>query len=145
MKKYIRDGRSPVPEKEVTSKIMSAIRATDTKPEIALRTALHRSGLRGYRIHWQNAPGKPDIAYPGKKKVIFVHGCYWHRCPLCNLPLPKSHSDFWDEKFRKNQLRDKRKIQQLIDGGWKALVLWECEINDDIETCVERTRSFLAE
>lgn len=84
MKNYIRDGRAPIPESEITSKVMSAVRGKDTKPELALRKALKDVGIQGYRLHWKRAPGRPDIAYPGSKVAIFVHGCFWHRCPYCN-------------------------------------------------------------
>ena len=85
-KKYIRDKRSPKPLSESTSKVMSANKAKNTKPEIALRKALWSEGYKGYRLNWKNVPGRPDIAYPGKKIAIFVNGCYWHRCPKCDLP-----------------------------------------------------------
>jgi DNA mismatch endonuclease, patch repair protein len=141
--RYLRDGRAPIPEKEVTSKIMSSIRAKNTKPEIALRKALHASGLSGYRLHWKKAPGKPDITYPGRKLAIFVNGCYWHRCPHCNPPFPKTHQGFWEEKFRKNTERDLRKVEQLEQQGWKVIVIWECQIRDNLQICVDMIRSFL--
>ena len=138
--KYIRDGRAPIPESEITSKKMSSIRAKNTKPELILRKALFHNGLPGYRLHWQKAPGKPDISYPGKKIAIFVNGCFWHRCPYCNPPFPKSHVDFWYEKFNKNIERDKRKIQDLERLGWNVLVLWECQIIENVDDCVSKIR-----
>ena len=125
---YIRDGRAPVPKQELTSRIMSRIRAKNTKPELLLRRALCEAGLRGYRLHWKKAPGRPDICYPSKKIAIFVHGCFWHRCPHCKPTMPKSHQAFWREKFRKNKLRDKRKEQLLKKDGWKAFSFWECRV-----------------
>ncbi len=127
-KEYIRDGRAPIPGSEVTSKVMSANRGKDTKPELLMRMALREVGIPGYRVHWKKAPGRPDIAYPGKKLAIFVNGCYWHRCPMCNLPLPKSNTEFWRAKFERNRTRDAKKKNELEELGWKVFVLWECKI-----------------
>jgi DNA mismatch endonuclease, patch repair protein len=138
---YLRDGRAPIPEKEITSKVMSLIRAKNIKPELALRKALYHGGLRGYRLHWKKAPGRPDIAYPGNKIAIFVNGCFWHRCPYCNPSFPKSHTDFWNEKFRKNIERDQRKIKELEENGWKVLVFWECQIRDELQKCLDVVRA----
>lgn len=139
-KKYIRDGRAPIPEKESTSKVMSANKGKNTKIEVVFRKLLFHNGFRGYRIHWKNAPGRPDIVFPGKKMAIFIHGCFWHRCPICNLPLPKTNTEFWKTKFSMNQDRDARKIEQLNDLGWKTVVIWECEIKRNIENCLNRVQ-----
>ena len=88
---YIRDGRAPIPKRELTSKVMSSIRAKNTKPEIVLRKALWGQGLVGYRLHKKNIPGRPDIVYSKNKLAVFVNGCYWHRCPYCKPAAPKSH------------------------------------------------------
>jgi len=100
-------------DKGTRSYIMSRIKGKDTKPEIVLRKALFASGLRGYRIHRKDLPGRPDIAYFGRRIAIFVHGCFWHRCPHCQLVLPKTNTAFWQSKFEANQARDKKKAQQL--------------------------------
>jgi len=134
---YIRDGRAPIPKKEVTSKTMSSIRAKNTKPELALRKALFANGLSGYRLHWKKAPGKPDVSYPGIKLAIFVHGCFWHRCPYSNPPFPKSHKRFWQQKFKKNIERDARKKHNLENEGWKVIIIWECQIKNDLQNCVD--------
>ncbi|WP_230740287.1 very short patch repair endonuclease [Methanooceanicella nereidis] len=141
---FIRDGRSPIPESEVTSRVMSSIRGKDTKPELKLRKALRDAGLSGYRLHWKKAPGRPDIAYPGKKIAIFVHGCFWHRCPKCNPPTTKTHKNFWDEKFRKNVERDKKKTEALVNTGWKVFVFWECEIESDLQKCVDQIHEYIS-
>ncbi len=127
-KEYIRDKRSPKPKNKNVSKVMSANKSKNTKPEIILRKALWAAGYRGYRCNYKKIPGRPDIAFPKKKIAIFVHGCFWHICPKCKLPLPKSNSDFWRNKFQKNELRDKNKIELLKKDGWKVLVVWECEL-----------------
>ncbi len=138
--KYIRDGRAPIPEKEITSRIMSTIKNKNTKPEIILRKSLFVNKMKGYRLHWGKVPGKPDICYPGRKIAIFVNGCFWHRCPFCNPSIPKSHTDFWISKFKKNVERDNFKIQQLKDKGWKVLVMWECKINNNIQLYIDQVK-----
>lgn len=127
-KEYIRDKRSPKPSNENVSKIMSHNKAKNTKPELLVRKALWEKGHRGYRLHPKNIPGRPDIAFIGKKIAIFVNGCYWHRCPTCNYGIPKTNSKFWENKFSKNVERDKRKIKELKELGWKVVTIWECEL-----------------
>jgi len=144
-KMYIRDGRAPIPKKEVTSRVMSSIRAKNTKPERALRKALCDSGLKGYRLHWDRAPGRPDICYPGKKMAIFVHGCYWHRCPHCKPSMPKSHALFWRNKFKLNKERDRRKEMDLINSGWRVITFWECQLEKNAGSCVRRVYNALGE
>lgn len=142
-KDYYRDKRSPKPLNESTSKVMSANKAKNTKPEITLRKALWSEGHKGYRLNWKKAPGRPDIAYPGKKIAIFVNGCYWHRCPKCNLPLPKTNTDFWKEKFDKNVKRDKKKNDELLSLDWIVLVFWECDIKSDISNSIQKVKKVL--
>lgn len=140
---YIRDGRSPLPLKDSISKIMRANKSKNTKPEITLRKSLWKCGVRGYRLHWSKVPGKPDIAFPSKKIAIFVNGCFWHRCPNCNLPLPKSNVEFWNDKFKKNVDRDYQKKSLLEKSNWKVLIVWECEIKNDLERCIAAIRGEL--
>lgn len=131
-KKYKRDKRSPSPKNENVSKLMSSIKAKDTKPELILRKGLTGSNLKGYRLNSRNLPGTPDIAYFSKKVAIFVHGCYWHRCPHCNLHLPKHNVDFWKKKFAMNVERDNRKKLQLEEYGWTVIIIWACEIENNL-------------
>lgn len=131
MKKYIRDGRSPIPEKEITSKIMSAIRSKNTKPEQLLVETLTEYGLKNFKQHANDLPGKPDICFYDKKIAIFVHGCFWHGCPHCKLKLPKTHTFFWKNKIEQNIKRDSNKKQELIAKGWKVKEIWECELKED--------------
>jgi DNA mismatch endonuclease, patch repair protein len=141
---YKRDGRAPIPESELTSKLMSSIKAKDTKPELKLRQALRQIGLRGYRLHWKKAPaGRPDIAYHSRKVAIFVHGCFWHRCPYCELVKPKTHTEWWENKLENNRLRDKEKNLALEAAGWTVLVFWEHEINANALECAKRVRTVL--
>lgn len=119
---------NPPPSSPAVRNVMRANRARDTGPELRLRRALREAGLGGYRLNWEKAPGRPDIAYPGRKLAIFVHGCYWHHCQRCYPNLPKSNSEFWARKFELNQSRDARKREQLESAGWVVLEAWECDI-----------------
>ena len=142
-KKYSRDGRAPIPSDEQISRRMSAVKSKNTKPEILLRKALWNSGIRGYRLHWKKVPGRPDLTFPGKKIAIFVNGCFWHRCLLCNPSFPKSNVGFWTNKFTKNVERDKLKNQELKKLGWTVLAIWECEIKKELNTQVEKVKQLL--
>ena len=135
--------RIPEPLNENVSKVMRANKGKDTKPEIIVRSMLRELGYPGYRLNWKKAPGRPDIAYPRRKLAIFVNGCFWHRCPYCNLPLPKSHLDYWGPKFAANVERDKRKISELESSGWKVLIIWECQIKKDSDSVRKKLKNFL--
>ncbi len=140
---YLRDGRAPIPAREATSRVMSANRGRDTGPEIALRQALWERGIRGYRLHVGDMPGRPDLAFARVKVAVFVHGCFWHRCPHCRLPLPKTHTDWWRAKFEANQRRDKEKARLLREAGWRVLTLWECEVNRSATASANRVKELL--
>lgn len=129
---YTRDKRSPKPKDERTSYTFSQIKAKNTKPEVTLRKKLRESGIKGYRVHYKSLPGRPDILFKKAKLSIFVNGCFWHRCPYCNLPTPKYNNIFWKDKFEKNKLRDKTKAEKLIELGFKVITIWECQIKEDI-------------
>ncbi|ABR85809.1 very short patch repair endonuclease [Pseudomonas aeruginosa] len=110
------------------SERMSRIRGKDTQPELALRKALHKLGLR-YRLHGAGLPGKPDLVFPRYKVVVFVHGCFWHRHAGCKIAtIPKSNTPFWLEKFEKNVVRDAQVVVDLQALGWTVFVVWECEL-----------------
>lgn len=111
-----------------THHVMQANRSKNTKPELKLRAGLREAGLPGYRLHWRKAAGRPDVCYPGRKVAIFVNGCFWHRCPHCNLALPKTNVEFWRAKFERNQARDRRDYALLLGEGWTVLVVWECHL-----------------
>jgi DNA mismatch endonuclease (patch repair protein) len=112
------------------SAMMSRIRSRNTKPELIVRSVLHRMGYR-FRLHSRNLPGHPDIVLPGHKTVILVHGCFWHRHPKCRYAyMPKSRTDFWTAKFKANRQRDRRTIRTLQRAGWRVLLIWECETGD---------------
>ncbi len=123
---------------------MQAVRSKDTKPEIALRKMLHRLGYR-YRLHRQDLPGVPDLTFPSRKKVIFVHGCFWHGHPCRGEPrIPKTNRDYWVPKIQRNAARDTEHEQALADLGWGVLTVWECELKAPDEVR-ERAVSFLDE
>jgi DNA mismatch endonuclease, patch repair protein len=113
--------------REKRSWIMGRIKGRDTKPEILVRSLVHRMGYR-FRVHRRDLPGNPDLVLPLRSKVIFVHGCFWHghkRCPRSKRPT--TNEDFWNDKLDKNIARDKRFQKQLAGLGWKTLVVWQCE------------------
>ena len=112
---------------EATHKAMQGNKRANTKPELLVRQRLREAGLVGYRLQWK-VPGRPDIAWPGKKVAIMVNGCFWHRCPHCNLPLPKSNVEYWLVKFERNVERDAENLKALEEAGWKVHVLWECQL-----------------
>jgi len=112
------------------SRRMSLIRSKNTKPEMRVRRLTHRLGYR-YRLHDPLLPGCPDMVFKGKKKVIFVHGCFWHAHQGCpKHRLPHSNVEYWKAKVRMNQERDRCHLQMLWKLGWSALVIWECETSN---------------
>jgi DNA mismatch endonuclease (patch repair protein) len=119
---------------------MSRIRGKDTKPELVVRSFLHRMGYR-FRLHRKDLPGKPDIVLPKHNTLIFVHGCFWHRHKGCKYAyMPKSRIGFWRDKFDGTIKRDMRHQEQLNEMGWKVHVIWECEIKN-IETLKRKINS----
>lgn len=117
---------------------MSRIAGRNTKPELLLRSLLHRAGFR-FRLHTKDLPGKPDIVLPKYRIAIFVHGCFWHRHPGCaNATLPSTRSDFWAAKLDGNVERDARNIAALEEAGWTVLIVWECDLKSDPQAVVSR-------
>ncbi|MDH7577160.1 MAG: very short patch repair endonuclease [Bacillota bacterium] len=121
------------------SEIMSKIHSKNTKPEIALRKALYHAGLRGYRIYYK-LPGKPDMAYIKAKVAIFVDGCFWHGCPVCNRYRTNEKDEFWRNKIARNKERDKQIDAKLTELGWTVIRIWEHDIKKHLEDCVRRIR-----
>jgi DNA mismatch endonuclease (patch repair protein) len=112
---------------------MRAIRSKGMRPELAVRHLVHQMGYR-YRLHKEDLPGKPDLVFASRCKVIFVHGCFWHVHKGCKIAhVPKTHSEYWGPKLERNQKRDVKNIEDLKVNGWKSLVVWECEIRDQEE------------
>jgi len=127
----------PTASSEGARTSMKGNKGKNTKPELLVRRLLREAGYSGYRLHWKKAPGRPDIAYPGRKVAIFVNGCYWHRCPTCNPPTPTAHADFWAAKFVANEARDTRQLEELRVAGWTVITIWECAIRHDAVSAVQ--------
>jgi DNA mismatch endonuclease (patch repair protein) len=123
------------------SYIMSRVRTKDTKPELLLRRLLHRLGYR-FRLHRRDLPGCPDVVFPSRRKVVFVHGCYWHGHHCRWGKLPKSRLDYWGPKIEANRERDARHIRDLREVGWAALTVWQCELRRP-DSAVQRVIDFL--
>ncbi len=116
---------------EERSERMSRVRNKDSKAEIKVRSIVHRMGYR-FRLHDRGLPGKPDMVFRSKRKVIFVHGCFWHRHSRCRLArMPKSRLEFWRPKLEGNRRRDLKVRRELRSIGWESLVVWECEAADE--------------
>lgn len=109
---------------------MSRIRSTNTRPEMLVRSLVHRLGYR-FRLHRRDLPGKPDVIFPSRRKVVFVHGCFWHMhdCRF-GLVKPKSNADYWQNKRLSTVERDKNHVAALRDSGWQVLIVWECEVRN---------------
>lgn len=124
--RIIVDTRTP----EQRRRIMQAVKTAGTGPERAVRRSLRALGY-GYRLNARDLPGKPDIVFRGRRKVVFVHGCYWHGHGCAKGRLPKSHLEYWQPKIRANVERDARHAAELRRDGWSVLTIWQCEIRDE--------------
>jgi DNA mismatch endonuclease Vsr len=124
------------------AEIMAAVKSEDTSAELALRSLLHRSGYR-YRLHDRKLPGRPDVVFPGRKKAIFINGCFWHRHDGCRYATtPKTRIEFWETKFAANVARDHRNMAALEHMGWSVAVVWQCELKQP-EKALARVTQFL--
>lgn len=128
--------------REERSARMRLIHSKDTKPEKALRSALHRAGFR-FRLHARHLPGSPDMVFPGRRKVIFVHGCFWHS-HRCQGPSrkPKSNLEYWIPKLERTRKRDAMNRRRLTALGWRSLTIWECELRE-IDKALRKATRFL--
>ena len=121
---------------------MARVGGRDTSPELAVRSILRALGVRGYRLHRDDLPGRPDIVVVRARLAIFVHGCFWHRHGCSKTTTPKSNSAYWQPKFAQNVKRDKRAIAELLSLGWEPMVVWECETRD-IDGLTQSLSAFL--
>lgn len=119
---------------------MSQITKKNTKPEIILRKALSKIGIRGYRLYYKLL-GTPDIVFPKRKIAIFIDGCFWHKCPKCAIKIPLKNREYWNKKIKGNIKRDKLVNSQLKEAGWKVLRFWEHEINKNLKRCIARVNN----
>jgi DNA mismatch endonuclease, patch repair protein len=122
---------------------MRAIRSKGMRPELEVRHLVHKLGYR-FRLHRTDLPGTPDLVFPSRRKVIFVHGCFWHAHGCKYSHVPKSNTDYWKPKLRRNHARDAKNLKALGARGWRALVIWECEIKSG-RALVERISAFLTD
>jgi len=123
------------------SRLMSRIRRKGTKPEVIVRSVLHRMGLR-FRLHDRSLPGTPDIVLPRHGTVVFVHGCFWHRHGCASTTTPKTRTEFWLRKFSANQARDAITESEVEALGWRVVLVWECETRDLVELAQRLMRVF---
>jgi DNA mismatch endonuclease, patch repair protein len=115
---------------EERSEIMARVRSKNSRPELFVRKLVYALGYR-YRLHQRDLPGSPDLVFRPRQRVIFVHGCFWHRHAKCALArMPKSRVDFWSEKLEGNRRRDERNKRALAREGWRVLTIWECQVRD---------------
>jgi len=121
---------------------MRLIKSKNTQPELVLRKLIREMGYPGYRLHRSDLPGKPDIAYIGRKKAILIHGCFWHQHDCGKYKMPKSHKNYWLPKLKKNAERDKINMKKLKTSSWSVLIIWECEIKNPEKTA-KKLRKFL--
>ncbi len=131
------DTRTP----EQRRRIMQSVGQKNTGPEIVVRRIAHALGYR-FRLHRKDLPGRPDLVFPGRRKVVFVHGCFWHGHGCPKGRLPKSKPEFWVPKIEGNKARDERAEQALVDLGWETLTLWQCETKTP-EVIATKLREFL--
>lgn len=129
--------------KEKRSEIMSKISGKNTKPELIIRKALFSEGYR-FLLHGKDLPGNPDIVFPGRKKVIFINGCYWHGHNCKKAALPETNKQFWKKKIDGNVERDRKNLDNLLKMGWKGFVIWQCEIKrGTLKDKINRIKMFL--
>ena len=119
------------------------VKGKNTKPELIVRKFLWNEGYR-YRLHYKNLPGKPDIVFPGRRKVIFIHGCFWHRHDCKFFSWPRSNEDFWKKKILANVERDRKNKKILVKDGWVVMTIWECETRpNQVEKLWPKIESFV--
>ena len=128
---------------EIRSRMMSGIRGKNTRPEMMVRSFLHRNGFR-FRLHGAGLPGKPDVVLPSWNVVIFVHGCFWHGHMSCRyFKLPKTRMEFWKTKIEGNSQRDALAVDRLREAGWRVATIWECSLRDDPDRALGELLQFI--
>ena len=128
---------------ETRSRMMAGVRGTNTKPELAIRSALHVRGFR-FRLHCNDLPGTPDLVFRKHHAVIFVHGCFWHGHQCHLFKWPKTRDEFWREKIIANKRRDSRQLRDLTSAGWRVAVLWECAFKGHLKIPIDEIGEYCA-
>ena len=134
---------APAASSPATRASMRGNRSTNTSPEAKLEVALQEAGICGYTTNAKGLPGSPDFAFPLKRLAVFVHGCFWHRCPYCQPHFPGSNVEYWTAKFQRNRERDAQNRAQLRAMGWKPLVVWECRLRVNPKAAAARIKRHL--
>lgn len=116
--------------------IMSQVRSTNTKPELFVRTSIHRAGFR-YRLHVKGLPGSPDLVFPRYRTVVFVNGCFWHWHGCKRSRMPTKNRDYWSSKIERNVRRDQANCAALVEDGWSVLKVWECDLVAGVQRIIE--------
>jgi DNA mismatch endonuclease, patch repair protein len=121
---------------------MSRIKSENTKPELLVRKWLWAHGYR-YRLHRKDLPGKPDIIFPGRKKALFMHGCFWHKHDCRYFKWPQTNTEFWEKKINENVRRDQRTYQALTAYGWSYFIVWECDLKNNVSETLYKIKLFI--
>lgn len=136
-------GKIPAPKNYTVSKVMRANKRENTKLEIQFKRILKTAKISDYESNFKELPGSPDIAFPKQRIAIFINGCFWHHCKICNPRLPKTHKEFWKRKFIRNSERDVRKKKDLEKLDWHVVTFWEHEINNNPSKVIKRLKRIL--
>ena len=133
------DGLNSVATKQITqayrSWVMSRVRSTNTKPEMYVRSRVHRAGYR-FRLHRKDLPGSPDLTFPRYRVVAFVHGCFWHWHGCKRSRMPASNREYWEKKIGRNVERDRSNLEKLHSLGWAVFIIWECELDEGTDRLI---------
>ena len=121
---------------------MSRIKGKNTRPEMLVRRWLWANGYR-YRLHRKDLPGKPDIVFAGRKKTIFIHGCFWHKHECSYFKWPQTNAEFWRKKINESVTRDQKNYVDLIGGGWSYIIIWECELKMNFSEILNKLKIFI--
>jgi DNA mismatch endonuclease (patch repair protein) len=124
---------------------MRGNRSSRTKPEIVLTNELRKAEIKGFQLNCKDLPGSPDLVFQEVRLAVFIHGCFWHRCPYCQPHFPNSNQEYWEAKFARNKARDIRSRAELRSQGWKTMVVWECQLKKNARRVVSRIRKALQE
>ena len=131
---------APAASSKATRSSMQGNRSSGTRPETQLDDLLRNAGLAGYERNVKGLPGTPDFAFPGSKVALFLHGCFWHRCPYCAPHFPDSNPEYWFAKFSRNRIRDARTRSVIRSFGWRPVTVWECQLKKRPQSTLRRIR-----